>query len=446
MHTPGRGEAGTARALARVLGPLDVVSLVVGTVIGSGIFIVPAAIARAVEAPGLILAVWVVGGLLTLFGALALSELSAAYPTAGGIYVYLKEAYGPMMAFLFGWSSFVVIEAGGAATLAVAFSTKYLPYFVDVSPIGAKAVAVALLLALMAANIAGVRWGAAIQAVMTVCKVGALVAIVVAVFGVAGGNPSNFTSPPAPPFSWAIAGQFGLALVSALWAYKGWELVTFAAGEVREPGRNLPLGLLWGTLLVIALYLCANLAFLYVAPAASIAASTRIAADAMSAAIGPVGAAIVAAAILLSIAGAANGVILAPSRLYYAMAADGLFFQRFAAIHPRLLTPHVSLVATAAWSIVLALSGTFEQLLAYVVFVQWIFLGLAGAAVIVLRRRRPDLPRPYRTWGYPVTPILFVAASVFIAVTSILLNTWNAAAGLGLVLLGVPAYFYWRRG
>jgi APA family basic amino acid/polyamine antiporter len=316
---------------------------------------------------------------------------------------------------------------------------------VDIGPVTMKAVSVGLLLALMIANIAGVRWGAIIQTTMTLCKVGALAAIVVLVFGFAEGNPTNFTSPAAPPMSWSIAGPFGIALVSALWAYKGWELVTFAAGEVRDPGRNLPLGLLSGTVLVIALYLSANLAYLYVAPAASIATSTRIAADAMSAAVGPVGAAIVAGAILLSITGAANGTILQPSRLYYAMAADGLFFERFAAVHPRLLTPYVSLMATAAWSIVLALSGTFEQLLAYVIFVQWIFLGLAGAAVIVLRRRQPDLPRPYRTWGYPLTPILFVAAAVFISVNSIVLNTWNAAAGLGLVLLGVPAYFYWRR-
>ena len=446
MNQAAGGSVRKARELPRVLGALDVVSLVVGTVIGSGIFIVPAAVAGAVEAPSLMLAVWVVGGVLTLFGALALSELSAAYPDAGGIYVYLREAYGPLMAFLFGWSSFVVIESGSSATLAVAFSTKYLPYFVEVGPTTMKAVSVAMILGLMAANIAGVRWAAVIQTVMTFCKVGALLAIVFLVFAFANGDASNFVSPPAAPLSLSLSGQFGLALVSALWAYKGWELVTFAAGEVRDPGRNLPIGIVGGTLIVIALYLSANLAYLYIAPAGAIATSTRIAADAMSAAVGPIGAGIVAGAILLSITGALNGTILAPSRLYYAMAADGLFFERFAAVHPRLLTPHISIAATAAWSIVLALSGTFEQLLAYVIFVQWIFLGLAGAAVIVLRRRHPDRPRPYRTWGYPVTPILFVAAAIAISVNSIILQTGNAAAGLGLVLLGIPAYFYWRRG
>ena len=268
MHNEAGGTLRSTRELPRVLGSLDVVSLVVGTVIGSGIFIVPAAIARAVEAPSLMLGVWVVGGLLTLFGALTLSELAATYPTSGGIYVYLKEAYGPLMAFLFGWSSFVVIESGAAATLAVAFSTKYLPYFVDVGPVAMKAVSVALLLALMVVNIAGVRWGAIVQTIMTVCKVGALAAVVILVFGFADGNPANFASPAAPPLSWSVSGQFGIALVSALWAYKGWELVTFAAGEVRDPGRNLPLGILSGTLLVIALYLSANLAYLYIAPAA----------------------------------------------------------------------------------------------------------------------------------------------------------------------------------
>ncbi len=435
----------TTGALPRVLGLTDVFSLLVGTVIGSGIFIVPAAIAGAVQSPVLMLTVWIVGGVLTFFGALAFAELAAMYPEAGGMYVYLREAYGGRTAFLPGWALFFVIESGSVATLAVAFSSKYLPFFVTVSPLTAKIVSVALIAVLVAINCRGVRWGALVQRILTVFKIGSLVVLSLLVFTLVDGDTANFVTPPVPAPSASLLASFGVALVASLWAYKGWEVVTFTAGEVRDPRRNLPWGLFFGTLLVLGLYVLANLAYLYVAPASAIAGSTRIAADAMNAAIGPIGASIISIVILFSIAGATNGIILTCPRVFYAMARDGVFFPRMASVHPRYATPAFAIVATGVWSALLTLTGTFEQLLAYVIFGQWLFFGLTVAAVFVLRRRYPDLPRPYRTWGYPITPLLFIGAALFISINSLITRPWNSLTGLGLILLGVPAYGYWSR-
>ncbi len=433
------------RDLPRVLGLVDVMGILVGTVIGSGIFIVPATIAGFVESPVLLFAVWVVGGVLSFFGALAFSELAAAFPQPGGMYVFLREAYGRLVAFLFGWTLFFVIDSGAIATLSMAFSSKYLPQFIPLSPPGVKAVAAVFIAVLVAINYAGTRWGARVQNLLMFIKFGAILAVagVVLVFG--HGSASHFVSPPAGPVSGALIGGFGLALVASLWAYKGWEAVSFSAGEIKNPERNLPLGLFAGTLLVIVLYLATNVAYLYLFPVDQIARSSRIASDAMNLAVGPLGASIIGFLILLSITGAANGNVLTAPRVFFAMARDGLFFRRFGAVHPRFLTPHVSIVATGAWAIVLSLSGTFEQLATYVIFGQWIFFGLTVAAVMVLRRTRPDLPRPYRTWGYPVTPIVFVVAALYISVNALINSFSNAMAGLAIILLGIPAYLYWNR-
>jgi basic amino acid/polyamine antiporter, APA family len=434
----------TPPALPRVLGFTDVFSLLVGTVIGSGIFIVSATMAAAVGSPVLMMSVWIVGGVLSLFGALALSELAAAYPESGGIYVYLREAYGPLVAFLFGWTEFLVIESGSLATLASAFSTKYLTFFVPLDATQMKIVSVAMLVALAAVNVLGVRLGALVQRFFTVLKIAAILGVILTILIVADGDSSHYVAPPSPPWSLSLLTQFGVALVASLWAYKGWELVTFAAGEVRNPQRNLPLGLLAGTAVVVLLYVAANVAYLYVLPIDAIARSARIAADAMQAGVGPVGAAIVAGIVLVSITGALNGNILTAPRIFFAMARDGIFFRRMADVHPRFVTPHVSIIVLTIWAAILTMTGTFEQLATYVVFGVWIFLGLTAAAVIVLRRTQPDRPRPYRTWGYPVTPILFVLASLFISVNTLMAQFWNAVTGLGLIALGVPAYYFWR--
>lgn len=438
--------AGAGRPdLPRVLGFTSVVGILVGTVIGSGIFVTPNRIAELVGAPQLILAVWAVGGLLSFFGALAFAELGAAYPQAGGMYVYLREGYGPLLAFLFGWTLFLVIDSGAIATLVVAFSTRYLPYFVTLSPLGSKLVAIALIALLVAVNILGVRYGAALQNLLMFIKFGAIVAVSVVVFLFGTGSATHFVAPAMPPLSGGLVGNFGAALVLSLWAYKGWEAVSFSSGEIRHPERNLPVGLLVGTSLAVLLYLSTNLAYLYVFPAPRVATSTRIAADVMNVVVGPVGATIIAAVILCSITGAANGNVLTAPRVFFAMARDGVFFRRFADLHPRLLTPHVAILATGAWAAVLSVTGTFEQLATYVVFGQWIFFGLTVGAVMVLRRTRPDLPRPYRTWGYPVTPIVFILAALYISVSTLLTQPLNALAGLAIILAGVPAYAYWQK-
>ena len=431
--------------LPRVLGFTSVIGILIGSVIGSGIFVAPNAIASLVLSPQLILAVWVVGGVLSFFGALAFAELGAAYPEAGGAYIYLREGYGRLIAFLFGWTLFFVIDSGAVATLAVAFSARYLPYFVPLSPLATKLVALALIALLVAVNILGVRYGAALQNLLTFIKLGAIIAVSVVVFLFATGNTANFVNPAPAGFDGGLVANFGAALVLALWAYKGWEAVSYSSGEVRNPERNLPLGLLVGTIAVIVLYVSTNLAYLYVFPASEVAKSSRIAADAMNVAMGPIGATIIAAVILFSISGAANGNILTAPRVFYAMSRDGLFFKRFADVHPKLLTPHISILATGAWAAVLSVTGTFEQLATYVVFGQWIFFGLTVAAVMVLRRTRPDLPRPYRTWGYPVTPVVFVVAALYISLSTLITQPWNAIGGLASIAAGVPAYLYWQR-
>ena len=436
----------TQRELPRVLGATDVVGIVLGTVIGSGIFIVPATIAGQVGSPLLIMAVWVAGGILSLLGALSFAELGAAFPQAGGVYVYLREAYGPLLAFLFGWALFFVIDSGAIATLSVAFSTKYLPFFVPLRPWAAKLSSLALIAVLTAVNCAGVKWAAGLQNFLTIIKFAAVIGVSVIVLAFASGDTVHFVAPSLPAFSPGIVSAFGLALVASLWAYKGWEMVTYTAGEVRSPERNLPLGLIIGTSLAIALYLLANIAYLYVFSAGELAKSSRVAADAMNLAVGGTGASIVAVVILISITGAANGNFLTTPRVFFAMARDGVFFRQFATVHPKFLTPYMAIIATGVCASMLSLSGTFEQLLNYVIFGQWLFFGLTVASVMILRRKMPGLERPYRTWGYPVTPVRFILAVLYVAVNTLFTQPANALIGLSIILAGIPAYFYWRRG
>jgi basic amino acid/polyamine antiporter, APA family len=438
-------EVEKAHSLPRVLGFWDIIGIIVGGVIGSGIFIVPAEVAIQVRAPLLILAVWAVGGVLSYFGALSSSELGAAYPQAGGIYVYLREAYGPLFAFLFGWTLFLVIDAGAIATLAVAFSSSYLTHFVQLTTFQAKLIAVGLIVLLAAINYVGVRTGAFVQNLLTVIKFGALIAICGIVFIFAkDGHISNWVRPAPESFSLGLLGKFGVAMIATLWAYKGWEAATYSAGEVKKPEKNLPLGLLVGTMICVVIYVLTNLAYLYVVPADVMATSPKIASDVMNIVVGPVGASIIAGIILFSIMGAANATVMTSPRVYFAMANDGLFFKKVAEVHPKFQTPHIAILAISAWSIVLSLTGTFDQLFTYVIFGEWVFFGLVVAAVIVLRKKRPDLPRPYKTWGYPITPIIFVLASLFISVNSLISGFWNAFRGLAIILLGVPVYLYWN--
>jgi APA family basic amino acid/polyamine antiporter len=433
------------RELPRVLGLFSIVAIVVGTMIGSGIFINPANVAKDVGTPELMMAVWIVGGILSLFGALSLAELGAAFSEAGGIYIYLREAYGTLIAFLFGWTLFLVVETGTLATLAVAFSTKYLPYFVKLSGLQGKVVAAVLILILAMVNYMGVKKGALVMNFLTSLKFIALIGVCLVIFIFAKGSTGNFlsSSSGAPPTG-GVLGSFGVALVAAIWAYKGWETSTYSAGEIKNPQKKLPLGLFIGTASVVFLYILANLAYLYVFPASQMALSDRIAADAMQGAVGPVGASIIALIILTSITGTCNGHLMTSPRAFYAMAKDGLFFKSVAKIHPKYLTPHVAILVLAVWGIILSTSGTFEQLFTYVIFGYWIFMGLTVAGVIILRKKRPDLPRPYKTWGYPVTPILFILSAIFLTLNSLIRTFWNSFAGLGVIAIGIPVYFLWK--
>lgn len=437
---------GSVHELPRVLGIFSVVGIVVGTMIGSGIFINPPIVAGMVGTPELILAVWIVGGVLCLSGALSLAELGAAQSEAGGIYVHLREAYGNMPAFLFGWSLFLVIGSGSLATLVVGFSSKYLTYFVRLSSFQEKVISVAIILILTVINVLGVRKGAGLMNVLTAVKFVALIGICSLVFFYAGGTPENFRSTLASARpAGSTVGNFGVALIAALWAYKGWENSTYSVGEVRRPQRTFPLGLLIGTIVVVFLYLVANLAYLYVFPAAEMAKSEHIASDVMRAAVGPLGASVTSVIILMSIFGTANSHVLTAPRALFAMAKDGFFFKSMAKVHPRYRTPHTAIIVFALWACLLAASGTFEGLLTFVMFGYWIFMGLAVAGVMVMRRKEPDRPRPYKAWGYPVTPILFILGVVLLTGNSLVKTFWNSFAGLGIIAAGIPIYYFWKR-
>lgn len=438
-------ESGSQRELPRVLGLKDVIGIIAGSVIGSGIFIVPAAMAVQVQSPLLLLGVWVAGGVLSLFGAMTFAELGGMYQQAGGLYVYLREAYGPLISFLFGWTLFLVIECGSMATLAAAFSEIYLKEFCQLADWQTKLVAAGVIFSLTAVNYIGVKWGALLQNIMTLLKFGTIGLVVGVAFLAAPGGARHFVEPAAAGWSWDLVSRFGIALVACMWAYKGWEMATYSAGEIRNPQRNLCLGLLIGCTIIITLYLLANLAYLYVFPVDQIASSGRIASDVLKAGLGPAGATVISLLILFSIYGAANGNVLTSPRVYFAMARDGMFFRSLAEIHPRFLTPHRAILLTGCWSTVLVLTGRFEQLFSYVVFGQWIFFGLTAAAVFILRTKQPGRPRPFKTWCYPVTPALFILAALFIGISSLISQPWHAAGGLVIIALGIPAYLYWHR-
>lgn len=431
--------------LLRELGLFDTINIVIGTIIGSGIFLVPAEIARAVHTPGWMLGVWVIGGFFTLLGALSLAELGAAMPEAGGIYTFIARAFGPLPGFLCGWMLFTVVTSGSIATLAVAFPI-YLSAFIPLTPAASKIVSLLAIAALTWVNVIGVKNGARLGNVLTVLKVGGLVAMVVAIFLFAPGHPSAAapTVPPLPTGPVTVL-AIGTALVAVLWAYEGWHDVSFAAAEIRDPQKTFPRGLLGGVAIVITLYLVANVAYLKVLTPAEIAASQRVALTAMTRVTGEWGGKLLTAAILCSILGAKNALVLAGPRAYYQMAKDGLFFDRVARVHPRWRTPHEALLVQGLWAGFLVLFiGGFSQLFTYVIFGGWIFYGLAVLSVIALRRKEPALPRPFKVPGYPVVPLLFGVAALALVVATLIATPRESGLGLGFIALGIPVYWLMR--
>ncbi|MGH7521111.1 MAG: APC family permease [Gemmatimonadales bacterium] len=443
--TPAPESNATTRELARVLRFPDVILIVVGTVIGSGIFLVPGSVLRETGGDvGLALLVWIAGGVLSLLGALTYAELGAMNPRAGGLYVYLRDAFGPVPAFLYGWALCFVIGSGSIATLAAAFA-RYVQQFVPLDALSAKLVSLAMIVVVTAVNVRGTRHGAVVQNWSTAIKVGALLLLSALLLLRGSALPGADVRVLATPVSGDILRGLAVSMVAVLWAYEGWHYVTFSAGEIVDAQRVFARGIVAGTAAIVAIYLLANLGYLAALGPAGVMQSNRVAADAVSTLFGGTWGRLVAIPILVSIFGAANGIALTAPRVFFAMARDGLMFRKLAEVHPRFGTPAVAILAGSAWTMVLAASGSFEQLLTYVVFTSWAFYALAAAAIFVYRRRLPHAVRPFRVPGYPVTPLLFIVAAGGIVASTLVSRPTQALLGLGIIFLGMPAYWWWRR-
>jgi APA family basic amino acid/polyamine antiporter len=438
--------------------------VVIGTAIGSGIFLVPTKMTRAVGSPEMVFGVWIFGGILTLFGALTYAELSAMLPDAGGEYVYLNAAYGPFFGFIYGWTQTWVAKSASIATLATAFFTylaNFLPALNAVMytlplPIGpgwkpleiryGQLLAIGVILFLAGVNYLGVRVGGDVQVGVTALKLALIAGLIVAGLTSSHGNAANFhTSMPAAPGG--VAGFF-VALVAALWAYDGWNNAGMLGSEIERPGRNLPFALITGTLAMMAIYLLTNLAYFYVLSGPEVGSEesrmTGVAAVMMRRVMGSPGAAMVSVAAMISIFAAMNGSILSGSRVPYAMARDGYFFRSLARVDPRYRTPSASILLLGVWSSAILLTGRYDDLYTLVIFPSWILYGMTAASVIVLRRKRPDLDRPYRVLGYPWVPLLFVFVAMLLLYSTLRSSPRESGIGLVLIGLGVPFYFYWK--
>jgi APA family basic amino acid/polyamine antiporter len=413
--------------LKRSIGLLRAIAMVVGIIIGASIFVQPSEITRRVPSVGGMLAVWLICGVLTLFGALICARWAAAFPQTGGVYVYLKEAWSPALGFLWGWAMFWSMHSGIAAAIAVV-AGRYVGFFVDVDE---RAVAVGAIAAFSIINYIGVRQGSAVQTFFTVVKVvGIVVMLIICVAVAAPGHR------PAAEAAAATPHDFILALVAGLFAYGGWHMVTFAAGETRDAERTIPRALMIGTFIVTACYLALNAAYVHVLPLEKVIASQRIAADVATAVAGPRGAAAVSILVIVSALGALGGVILAGPRVYFAMAQDGLLFRWLGAVHPRFQTPNRSIVLQGVWSCVLVATGTYRELFTRVVYTEWIFFALMTAGLFRLR---------LRTWGHPFVPVIFIAATAIIVVNQLVAAPMQSLTGLLIVVAGLPVYWFWSR-
>ncbi|HSJ14355.1 MAG TPA: amino acid permease, partial [Longimicrobiales bacterium] len=433
----------SARAdLPRRLGTWSAAAVVIGMIVGSGIFRVPAQVAREVPSAWTALLLWTVGGAVALAGALAIAELAAMMPRAGGIYVFIRETYGPLPAFLLGWTDFLIVRPGSVAALGM-ISAGYMSTFFPLGDAAQRWVAVLLAILLAAAQYRSVLLGAAVQNASSLLKAGALLLLAVLLLALGDGSAGAFAGSSAVS-ALAPAG-LGLALIAVLWAFDGWADVAALGGEVKDPGRALPRAILGGMAAVLVLYLAINAAYLYVLPLDVMAGSPLVAADAATRVFGRAGASLVAALVIVATFSSANAVMMTGPRLIFAMAADGLFFRRLAAVHPRYGTPHVAIAATGLLSVLYAASRTFEQLTAAIVLGEWPFYTLAVLAVILLRRRDPERARPYRAPLYPLLPALFVIASLALMVGALVTDTALTMLSFGIILSGLPVYWLWRR-
>jgi basic amino acid/polyamine antiporter, APA family len=426
--------------LPRKLGWLDATLIIIGIVIGSGIFLLPNLIAQNLPSRGAIISVWIISGLLSYIGALAYAELGAMMPATGGHYVYLREAYGPLCAFVCGWTFMLAVLSGGTAWLAVSFSI-YLGQFVQLSPGGSKLTSLALVAVISAVNYAGMRESIWIQRTFTSLKIAGVLLLVGAAFL----RPR--TVMPGLPVAQSVItpAHFGVAMIACLMAYNGWTYISFVAGEVTQPHRNIPRALAASMLIVGALYVTANLAYMRVLSITEIAATGRVGAALANRTMGSIGATIVSLTVLWSVVGAINGCIMTAARVPFAQAQDGMFFARFGRIHPRFKTPAFAIWLQSLWIAVLVLSGSYETLFSYSIVAAWIFYTLSVSAVLVLRRKLPELPRPYKMWGYPYTMWLFILVSVWFIANALVTQFLPSIVALLIILTGVPFYFVFSK-
>lgn len=416
----------------------------VGSMIGSGIFIVPAAIALYLQSSSLIILVWVIGGVVSLFGALSVAELGSMMPRAGGQYVYLSEAYSPLWGFLYGWSAFAVINTASIAAVAVTCAT-YFGYFFPMNTDAINVVAIVSIVLLTIINCLGIKLGAMVQNVFSLLKIGALAALALLSFLLSNSTTEYPSTSQLLSSLSELSGPFGLALVAVLWSYDGWIEITYVAGEIKNPQKVLPRSLVLSTLIVIVAYVMINLGYLHVLSLSEISQSQLVASDTATKILGTIGASLIAIVVIISTFGANNGFIFTCPRIYYAMAKEGLFFRWLAYISPRYQTPIFSLIVQAILSSALILTGTFTQLATYVVFASFLFYAMSAGAVLILRNKHPEIERPYKTWGYPWTPIVFILFSMYLVINTLIEAPRDSAIGLGIILLGLPAYFYWKR-
>ena len=443
--------------LDRQLGLFDSTMMVVGIVIGSGIFMTTGLMADALPSASLILIVWLLGGLQMLAGALTYAELGAAMPKAGGQYVYLREAYGSLPAFLFGWVAFIAYLTGTNAAIAVAVAEHLGSFYPSISThnividfdyfsiSGGQIFAISLILILSFINYLGILFGKWIQNVFTILKIGSILFFALAGLFISTGNHIDFSINPTSMSIGSILTGMGIALVAVTWTVGGWEYVTFAAGEIKNPKKNLPLALIIGTALILVLYIMINIAYLKVLPMDSLIGELKVGEATAKSLYGPGIAGAFVVVVIISMFGSLNGNILVGPRISYAMAKDELFFSKAADVHPKFHTPGNAIMIQGFWASVLALSGTFEEIITLVVFVNFMMWIAASSTVFVLRKKQPELERPYKVWGYPYVPAFFIIFSSAIMINTFFESPQQSLMGIGLTLLGIPAYLYWKK-
>jgi basic amino acid/polyamine antiporter, APA family len=429
--------------MPRSVGLVDSIAVLVGVTIGSGIFRVPATVAAQLHTPGAVLLCWVLGGVVALSGALTIAELAGAMPRSGGIFAWLLESFGPMPAFLFGWSEFAVIRASALGATSTIFA-EYLGYFIPLTPMQVRYVAAALIVVVGAMNYFGVRKAAAVMSVATIAKYAAVMGLGLLAFTAPHGSMSHFT--PA----WDDGVHLSLvatALIPVMWTYDGWADLSFMGGEVKNPQRTLPLALILGTACVLLVYLVVNIGFMYVLTLPEMAQSNLIATSVAERipVFGGIGAAVISAVVLLSTFSGLNGSIMTGPRIFFAMAERGLFFQAVARVSPRFHSPSVAIWLATALGVFYVLQNNFAELADKFVLGLWPFYSLAVAGVFVLRRKRPDLPRPYRVWGYPWVPLVFLVASLGMVANALWTEPWKTGVTLLIIMAGVPLFYLWKR-